>query len=572
MKQKQPNPFEKILFRNYMYLIIITALLVSLFSAVIDAANTLSNEKQNMYESLKQAQININDHTQRIQDYLSLTHADSELQAGVKELNSFPNMSLLTKVNEMLFSVDMFKKTLDSMQIYAYDSNNFLPAFSSGTQYSNAVFLAESVARETWFKKTLEYSGRTYWFIDTTTFKNPTLCASRVFYDVNNVSHQLGVIKANVSIDKLIRHLASISFGEKGYALIKADGQLLHPYKEIPENIAANLPDQRSKLSTSNLLVEFPIITDGWEVIGIISYQELYRNTLQNLLLIALVFIFVLLLAVLLSKKNSQRISMPVRQLCLHMQKMEPPDALEPHNCIEINQLYDTYNEMLTKNKDLMLSREETLLKYKQAEMAALQSQMNPHFIYNTLESISALIATDDNEHAALMITGLGKFLRSSLNNGNNFITLEKEIEQVTSYIQIQKLRYANKIELMLDIPEPLPSFRIIKLILQPLVENSIVHGFKDLDDIGRITIAVKETKQKLYLSVADNGWGSDIEMLNYLVRQKTLYLENNVNFYCIQNVYMRLHNCYGKQADLVYEENNDGGVTAVICIDKEKL
>ena len=93
-KKSIEKGFEKILFRNYMYLIITAALLISIFSAVIDAANTLANEKQNMYESLKQAQININNHTQMIEDYLTLTHANSELQNKIKDLNEHPSASL----------------------------------------------------------------------------------------------------------------------------------------------------------------------------------------------------------------------------------------------------------------------------------------------------------------------------------------------------------------------------------------------------------------------------------------------------------------------------------------------
>ncbi len=571
-KNDSKKTLEKILFRNYMYLILTAALLISIFSAILDASSTLSNEKKNMYESLKQAQININKHTQMIEDYLTLTHADSELQGRIKELNKHPSTMLLTKINETLFSVDLFKKNLDSMQIFAYEPDSFLPAFSSTSRYNNARFCAGSVSSFEWFQNTLKANGKTYWFVDTKTFPKPTLCAARILYDINNTTRQLGVIKANVTIEKLIRHLGSISFGDKGYALIEADGLLLHPYTEVPVIITESLPDHKEHLANSHLVVEFPIITEGWHVAGVISSFELYKNTLQNLLPITLVFAFALLLAALLSRKSSRKISLPVHSLCQQMQKMEPASGHGVHNCIEVNQLYDTYNGMLVKNEELIKSREETLLKFKQAEMAALQSQMNPHFIYNTLESISALIATKDNEHAALMITGLGKFLRSSLNNGNNYITLEKEIEQVSSYVEIQKLRYANQIELRLNLPSPLPDYRIIKLILQPLVENSIVHGFKDLDYLGLITITVRETKEQLYLSVADNGWGSDIEMLNYLVRRRTLYKEDNVNFYCIQNVYQRLENCYGEHADLTYEENDDGGVTAVICIDKSVL
>lgn len=572
MKQRKPKTFEKILFYNYMHLIITVTLLISLFSAIIDASNTLSSEKQNMYESLKQAQININTHTQIIEDYLTLTQANSELQHMLKELDTHPSTTLLTKANEILFSVDLFKRNLDSMQVFIYDGQNCLPSFSPYVQYSNALFSANSVSTESWFLDTLDEEGKTHWFVDTQHFEKPTLCASRILYDVNNFPQKLGIIKANVTISKLIRHLASISFGENGYALIEADGTLLHPYAEIPENITDCLPANKNVLSSTHLLVEFPIITESWDVIGIISYQKLYWNTLQNLLLIALVFLFSLLLTTLLSKKNSRKISLPIRQLCTQMQSMTQAHNQNIPNCIEIKQLYDTYNGMLSKNEELIKSREETLLKFKQAEMAALQSQMNPHFIYNTLESISALISSGDNKHGIMMIDGLSRFLRSSLNNGNNFITLKKEIEQVTSYVQIQKLRYANEIELLLDLPTPLPDYKIIKLILQPLVENSILHGFKDLDSVGRIIITISETTDCLYLSVADNGWGSDIEMLNYLARRNTLYKEDNVNFYCIPNIYQRLQNCYGNHASLTYEENANGGVTAVICIDKEVL
>lgn len=568
----QQQPFEKILFRNYMHLILIAALLIGIFSAGIDAANTLKNEKQNMYESLKQAQININNHTQMMEDYLTLTHCDSQLQSQLKSLTAAPSMPLLTAINDKLFSVDLFKKTLDSMQIFAYGNEDFLPRFQASSQYSNALFSAESVSSEAWFQATLDSGGATYWYIDSHTFKKPTLCASRIFFDLNNMNRILGVIRANVSVEDLISHLSSLSFGEKGYAFIWANEQLFHTDKEIPALISDHIFKKDSILSKTHLVVKFPVVTHGWEVAGIMSNWDLYKNTMQNLLLIGLVCALSLLLAAILSRKNSRKISSPIHHLCENMQKLKAIDKDETQNCIEIEQLYGSYNEMLAKNEVLIQSREETLLKFKQAEMAALHSQMNPHFIYNTLESINALIAIGDNEHAAMMTSGLGNFLRSSLNNGNNYITLEKELAQVSSYVQIQKLRYSNRLELVMRLPTPIPEYRIIKLILQPLVENSIVHGFKDYEDIGTITISVWETTTDLYLSVADNGWGSDIEMLNYLVKQRTLYKEDNVNFYCIQNVYQRLSNCYGENSSLIYEENKEGGVTAIIRIAKNVL
>lgn len=565
---KRQQSFEKILFRNYMYLILLTALLISVCSAMIDASNTLSNEQNNMYDSLQQAQININNHTQMIEDYLTLTHCDSDLQKHLKLMASNPSMPLLTSINEELFAVDLFKKNLDSMQIFAYDDGDFLPYFSSSRQYSNALFSAKSVENKEWFQNTLDAGGATYWFLDDTTFKKPTLCAARILYDVHNMNRILGVLKANVSVEKLIRPLGSLSFGEKGYAFFQTDSSVFHTYKETPQGLEGLLQGD----IRNHLLVTFPVITSGWQIAGVISYWDLYRNTMQSLLLIGLLSLLSLLLAAFLSKKNSRRISLPIHQLCAQMGQLKKAVEDDSHHCIEVHQLYDSYNKMLEKNAALIRSREETLLKFKQAEMAALQSQMNPHFIYNTLESINALIAMGNNAHASLMTTGLGSFLRSSLNNGNPYIPLSKELEQVSSYVQIQKLRYPGKFELIVNASQEMEDYRIIKLILQPLVENCIIHGFKDFEGLGKITISVWENEEALFLSVADNGWGSDIEMLNYLVKQRTLYREDNVNFYCIQNVYQRLQNSYGAEGSLTYEENLDGGVTAQIRIGKRAL
>lgn len=563
---------DKILFQSYLRLILITALLISLFCAIIDVHNTLSNERKNMYDSLHQAQLNINTQTQMIEDYLTLTHSNASLQGNLKQLRYDTSTPLLTSINNELFSVDLFKKVLDSMQILIYDSASPLPSFSTANYHSNALFSAESVDKQHWFQETLKARGTTTWFIDYTSFNTPTLCAARVLYDIGDMPQVLGVVRANIPLDKITGHLSSLSFGQKGYSFILAEDIPLDTGTKIPSEISSLLTEENPDSAATHLIVKFPVITQNWQLVGIISNIELYKSTAQNLISIGLVSIFVILLATILSRKLGRKISSPVSHLCMKMQNMLTITGEHETNCIELEQLYDTYNEMLHKNQMLIKSRESTLIKYKQAEMLALQSQMNPHFIYNTLESINALIAMKENQNAALMTTELGNFLRNTLNKGNNLISLEKELAQVNSYVQIQKLRYSNKLELVMDVPAPLPDYHITKLILQPLVENCILHGFKDMDTTGIITISVHETESSLILSVKDNGLGTDIDMLNYLAEQKTLYKENNVNFYSIQNVYQRLENFYGTEFTFRYKENETGGVTACITISKKAL
>ena len=209
MKQKT---LDKILFQNFMYLILITALLIGIFSAIVDACNTLSNERKNMYDSLQQAQGIINNQTQMIEDYLTLTHADPSLQSKLVQLQTDGSASLLSSINKSLFSVDLFKKTLDSMQVFIYESQSDLPAFSTVSYHSNALFSTESVADQRWFLDTVAAGGSTVWFLDSVHFGTPTVCASRILYDLRDAAQPLGLIRANVSVEKLTRHLSSLSF------------------------------------------------------------------------------------------------------------------------------------------------------------------------------------------------------------------------------------------------------------------------------------------------------------------------------------------------------------------------
>lgn len=564
--------FERLLFHSYLKLIIITTLVISFASCSLISYNLYNNEKKLMNESLLQIQYNINTLIQFTNDYLSVTQSDSSLINNIKELPNSQDRSLLTTVNNSLQSVDLFKNTIDSLHIFLPTENNMIPDFSYLTKYYNNVFSMDSVADTKWYKSVKLKSGNTNWFIDYSSFENPVLSAARFLIDLKNPNKILGIIKINIPLDKIERQLTSVSFGNKGEVYFLQKGNNNHTAFCFPETSIDTLDQKLS--SPLYLVTELPVFDNEFAVAGIIYKTELFKYTLQNLLLILIIVCFFILFVTLLSKRMSKKVSLPLHYLSQKMYDLKniKDTDFETANCIEIYQLFTSYQNMLKKNELLHNAREEMLLKYKQAEMAALYSQINPHFIYNTLESIQALIAIQDNTNAEKMTQELGKFLRNTLNKGNNLIPLSKEIEQVLAYIQIQKLRYKNRIDFQLNLPDPLPDYVITKLILQPLVENSLMHGFKDYEDLGIITISVFDSENVLILQVSDNGWGSDIEMLNRLVKQKTLYKEDNVNFYCISNIFQRLQNSYGENSSLTYSENKSGGVTATISIPKDML
>ncbi|GEM_PF-4218663 len=565
--------FDQILLKNYIYLIILCALMIGLLSAFFDIRHTMRSEKGIIAESLEQAQLNLDRHIEMVEDYLSLTHANATIQQSIisKDNSSTGIVARTAVMNSTLFSIDPFKKSIDSMHLFAFDSEGIYPDFGIGTMYSNAVFSSSRVSDREWFLNTLANNGRTYWFIDMDSEAEPTVCAARILFSTSAPSQRLGVIKATMSLDKFCSHLSKISFGNKGDTYLSAGEQIFSASQSGKTYPLVSLDDLPAADSHLHLRLERPL-ESGWKIIGIIPFQELYRNVFQNLLLIVLAVVTAAVTASFVSLRISKKISFPIQELCRNMSALKPLPTVPDDNCIEINQLCGTYQSMLIEMEQLIKTREETAMKLKQAELSALQSQINPHFIYNTLESINALVATGSSDDASSMITGLSTFLRSSLNNGNTLISLKQEIQQAVSYFQIQQFRFSNRITLELDLPEQIPECRIIKLILQPFIENCIVHGFKDIDYIGVILLSLQETDNELIIKIADNGLGSDIEMLNYLLKQRTLYRDDNVNFYCIQNVYQRLQNCYGQHFALYYEENDQGGVTVCISIEKMAL
>ncbi|MFV0362513.1 MAG: sensor histidine kinase [Suipraeoptans sp.] len=561
--------FDQIILKNFISIVLFCSLLIGLLTAFFDIRHTLSHEETIAQESLEQAKINIDKHIEMIEDYLSLTHANSDIQEHSRNTNA--NLTSIaasaTIINDTLFSIDLFKKSIDSMSLFLLDTKGTYTEYSNSTKYSNAVFSSNNVESSDWFTTTLEYKGHTYWFIDTEEGMGSTINASRILYSTDTPSHAIGILRAEISLRKFSQHLSELSFGNQGEAYLMVDDSLYYYDRRSKEAMTISAESIATKEHPLNLILELPI-SNNWSIVGIIPYQELYKSVFNNLILILVALIVTVIIAFFISMRMSQKISSPIQTLCQSMSRIEPQTKTISDSCLEITQLYDTYKSMLIELEQLIKTREETAIKLKQAELQALQSQINPHFIYNTLESINALVATGEKKDAASMITSLSNFFRSSLNNGNTLIPLDKEINQAISYFQIVKYRYSNSVRLETDISDDLSNLKITKLIIQPFIENSIIHGFKDINYTGVIKLIVRPTPKKILIRIEDNGLGSDTEMLNYLLQQRTLYDDDKPNFYCIQNVYQRLQNKYGDSFKLYYEENSDGGVT--VCMEFE--
>lgn len=208
----------------------------------------------------------------------------------------------------------------------------------------------------------------------------------------------------------------------------------------------------------------------------------------------------------------------------------------------------------------------------KRMELYTMQAQMNPHFLFNTLNTGVQLAITEDAERTADYMEHLATFFRYNLRERNLIVPLRREIEGLEAYLYILRIRFPRSLGFSLDVPEELlDSTRVPALILQPLVENSVIHAFKGIERTGQISIRVWKEGRVVYLSVRDNGIGIDRETARYLLEDHSREIDHESKVMGLENVVHRLHFFFPDQADVVTIDGEAGGGTEIVIrIDTE--
>lgn len=285
--------------------------------------------------------------------------------------------------------------------------------------------------------------------------------------------------------------------------------------------------------------------------------------------LIAICFVAIIITTIIISI-ISKSIANPLKKLESAMKEIEEADYLlvEEVNVgkqKEIASLSESFNLMMRKIKDLMDKVVEEQETQRKSELKALQYQINPHFLYNTLDSVVWLIDNNKNKEASEMIVALAKLFRISISRGRNIITIKDELEHARSYLLIQSIRYAGAFEYEFDIDPNVIEYTTLKLILQPMIENAIYHGLKNRIDEGHIKIVAKLVNTKVIFEIIDNGYGMRKEKIAELYENfKNPELNDGVG---LKNIYLRLKIYYGDEADLQIESELDEGTTIRIII-----
>ena len=395
---------------------------------------------------------------------------------------------------------------------------------------------------------------------------------SRGIRDRSGSGEKEGVFFIDLNYSAISGLCDQSTVGTKGYAFIlDAKGNIVyHPqqqqlYNELQtENISLIMDtDEDTVLTgTGNDGKLYSISRSektGWTVVDCTNVKELLSKSRQAQSVYVLTAIILVIVALLFSRFMARSITLPIQKLRDSMKKVQEGDFSVSDVVV------DSKNEIgsLTKSFDVMTHRIHELMEQnvheqeekRKSELKALQSQINPHFLYNTLDSIIWMAESGKNEEVVQMTSALAKLLRQSISNEDEIVTVEREIEYTRNYLAIQKLRYRDQLEYIIDIDEEVLHRKIVKLVIQPLVENAIVHGMPA--DSRRIVITLKCRQEDglLILSVTDNGIGIAPERLHEiqcaLNGSGTGNIRSGKNGIGVVNVHQRIQLMYGEACGL---------------------
>lgn len=375
------------------------------------------------------------------------------------------------------------------------------------------------------------------------------------------------------------------TIGNKGYIFVLDDkgNVIYHPKQQLmygglhTEHIEEIMACEKDSLTVRDG-TERKLYTlsrsqkTGWTVVGAAYTSELLKNNKQARMLYILAAAILILAVFAISSILSREITKPLRRLSESMSRVEKGEFDRVNVDVtmenEIGSLGKSYNLMTERIHTLM---EENVYEQKQkrkSELKALQAQINPHFLYNTLDSIIWMSEAGQSDEVVEMTSALAKLLRQSISNDHEQVELGQEMEYVKNYLTIQKMRYQDKLEYTVEVDPKVRHVMIVKLVLQPIVENAIYHGIKYKGSKGTLRIRAFAESEDVCIVIEDNGIGMDETALNIIFDEtQKIHKQNGVG---VPNVQKRLKLYYGDKYGIIYESKVGIGTRATIRIPQQ--
>ncbi len=405
-------------------------------------------------------------------------------------------------------------------------------------------------------------------------------------------STEQAVLLIEMAYQGLEEVLDEVTLGNGGYIyLMDSNGDIIwHPKFEliasgrVKENnlVAAGYDDgSREEVfnGTSQTVVTKTVGYTGWKLVGVIKGTGISLNMLKTRLFIVFVILLIIFIVIIINSYISFRVTNPIRELEKSVKALEEGNLdadIYMGGSYEVQHLGKSVQDMKFRIKGLMQDIVSEHEEKRKSEFDSLQAQINPHFLYNTLDIIVWQIENEKQSEAVHTVTALARFFRLSLGKGKNIVTVKDEIDHVKNYLMIQHMRFKNKFDYEFDIAEDVLELPSLKLMLQPLVENAIYHGMEFMDGDGLIMVKAWREEDELYLSVADNGLGMTEDKVEMILTGKSASGNGRGSGIGVKNVNERIKLYFGEAYGLTIDSEPDEGTTVIIHLpakdEKESL
>lgn len=516
-----------------------------------------------------------------LQDYLEtvIKEEDDYVDSGIgKNMRSYEMSSqafsdtLLSRADISSIMIFGKKKMLLNRSMYTYQK--------VALDYSKLDWYAKAVAKP---QDAIITGPNRHSFFDT---DDEVISLSREVQSYENGTFR-GVILINLNMNKITEICNSFQEKQENFICIINDkGELVYEQQNGRERFAFDEKENRQELNTAlgktkescfrlnyrgekYLVTRTDMKTTGWTLVSMVPYKSVMAETMAISGVMILAVAITLIVTLLLLNRILTGVVKPLKKLEKYMVQVNPDNMDQRMEILtddEIGHLSMKFNQLMDRIRNLkeqVIEEQEDKRKY---ELQALQAQINPHFLYNTLDSIIWMAETNDSNIVA-MTEALAKLFRISLNKGNEEISLERELEHVKNYLIIQSMRYADKFTYEISAEPGVERCRTIKLILQPIVENCIYHGIKKKRGTGKITIRAYRREQNLIIEVSDDGCGMPEEICRKILSDEIESENISGSGIGVKNVNERIQLRFGKKYGLSYSSEEGVGTTVTYVL-----
>lgn len=567
-------------------LILAAIVLTSLVSFQVSVAAVERNSKGYIEEIIKQVNMNIQSYVDNMDNIslLALTNKDVKYYISDNSFISAEDRRTYEKqISDLFQSILYTRRDIASIMVFGYNgrfvSDRRITSLNPNTNLQD----------QEWYQMAKAAGGKSV--VSAPHVQN---LIENEYHWVVSLSRELkstdgimaeGVFLVDLNLSVINDICNNINLGKKGYLfIVDNNGQIVyHPQQQLIDSKlrTERITDVLQASSGDSFVVNdgegkrIYSVQDtnfGWRIAGVAYTDDLItsKNDLRN----SIIFysLFGLAITLLISIWLSHRLSKPIRVLQSDMKQVEKGNfniQTEIGQMNEIGQLGRSFNLMVSRTKFLMEETIENQENKRKSELLLLQSQINPHFLYNTLDSIVWMAEQKQHEEVVLMTSALAKLFRASITKDKELVPIRVEIEHITNYLLIQKMRYNDELNYVIDIDESIQEFKTLKILLQPFVENAIYHGIRNMYGMGDglITIRGRQSGEHVIFEVEDNGHGMTPEQLGPLLFGNEE--DNGKQGIGIRNVNERIKLYFGHEYGIQIRSEIEEGTCITIMIPK---